>query len=79
MVPVPIPVVVAGVVLGATPGDTPALTPEEPPVVPAAPCAAVLLVLAPAASAQPEDMASAVANTIVVIFMTSNSLFNDKG
>jgi len=59
--------------------DTPALTPEEPPAVPAAPCAAVPPVLAPAASAQPEDMASAVANTIVVIFMTSVSLFNDKG
>ena len=71
MVAVPIPVVVPG----ATPGDTPALTPEEPPAVPAAPWAAVPLVRAPAASAQPEDMASAVANTIVVIFITSVFLF----
>jgi hypothetical protein len=72
--PVPIPVVV----LGAKPGDTPALTPEEPPAVAAAPCAAVPLVRAPAASAQPEDMASAVANIIVVIFITSVFLFDGE-
>ena len=74
MVPVPIPVVV----LGATPGDTPALTPEEPLAVPAAPCTAVPLVRAPAASAQSEDTASAVANTIVVIFINSVFLFDGE-
>jgi hypothetical protein len=48
----------------ATPGDTPPLAPAELP---------------PAAKAQPQDMASAAAITIVVIFMTSVSLFMMQG
>jgi hypothetical protein len=80
VVPVPIPVVVPGVVLGAaTPGAaTPALAPAELPGFPASPPAAAPGVPAPAANAQPEDMASAVAITIVAIFMTSVPLFMSK-
>ena len=79
------PVVVPGVVLGAatrgaaTPGATPALAPAELPAFPAAPPAAAPGVPAPAANAQPEDMASAAANMIVVIFITSVSLFLIEG
>jgi hypothetical protein len=73
-VAVPIPVVIPGIVVEmpprvaipweATPGDTPPLAPAELP---------------PAAKAQPEDMANAAAITIVVIFMTSVSLFMMQG
>jgi hypothetical protein len=75
------PVVVPGVALGAAtpgaaiPGATPALPPVELPAFPAAPPAAAPGAPTPAANAQPEDMASAVAITIVVIFMISVSLF----
>jgi hypothetical protein len=88
-VPVPIPAVVPGVVPEIPPGaaipgeDTPLLTPAEllPPAVPGAtptppaPPAAPT----PAANAQLEDMASAAAITIVVIFMASVSLFMVEG
>jgi hypothetical protein len=46
--------------------------------LPSAPPAAAPGVPAPAANAQPEDTASAVAITIVVIFMTSVSVFMSK-
>jgi hypothetical protein len=89
--PVAVPVVVPGVVLDApgavTPGEaapTPAPA-EAPPAAPAAPPAAPPPAppappppAPPAANAPPEDMASAVAITIVVIFMTSVSLFMSK-
>jgi hypothetical protein len=74
--PVAVPVVVPGVVLDAPPGPVtpgeaaPAPAPAEaPPAAPAAP---------PAPNAQLEDMASAVTITIIVIFMTSVSLFMPK-
>jgi hypothetical protein len=83
-VPVPIPVVVPGVVLetprgAAIPGeDAPPLTPAEllPPAVGAAGDAGGAgATPGPAPNAQLEDAASAAAITIVVIFMTSVSLF----
>jgi hypothetical protein len=71
VVPVELPVAVP--VVEAAPAPAPA---EAPPAAPAAPPAPP----PPAANAQLEDMASTVAMTIVVIFMTFVSLFmsNDK-
>ena len=85
-VPVAVPVVVPGVVLDAPPGAVtpgeaaPAPAPAEaPPAAPAAPPPAPPPPAPlPAANAQLVDMASAVAITIVVIFMTSVSLFMSK-
>ena len=76
VVPVPVPVVMPGVVLDVLPGgempDEEVLPPVDPPVepVPAAPPPAPAPP-PPAANAQLVEIASAVAKTIVVIFMTS--------
>jgi hypothetical protein len=81
--PVPTPVV-PGVVLDApgavTPGEAapvaapaevpPAAPPAAPPPAPPAP--------PPAANAQPEDMARAIVNTNVAVFMISVSWFVSK-
>jgi hypothetical protein len=69
VVPVELPVAVP--VVEAAPAPAPA---EAPPAAPAAPPAPP----PPAANAQLEDMASTVAMTIVVIFMTFVSLFISK-